>query len=336
MSELHRTKYEESFSISKEGLEKWKACVAKVFPPLRIAPTERAPFAGSLRAAGAVGLHMSRISSSPHIVERRQSLISGSDGHYLKLSLHLQGQSMLVQDGRELLLQPGDVTLYDTSRPYTLVQSEDYTMLVAMFPREAVRALAPDAPELAGLKLEADSGLTSIVSDYLHTLDKNLLSLNGPAGQRLARAGLDLIGSLLATELDQAPAAEPHALTLRKIQNHIEQNLADPELSPTSIAAAHYISVRHLHDLFRQDGRTVAAWVRSQRLERCRQDLRDPLLMDRNVAGIAARWGFLDAGHFSRLFRTTFGETPSNYRKSASHTPEFSVHAYHIHPARNP
>lgn len=316
MSELNRKGRTESISGSAaEGFAKWKSSVSKLFPPLHLLSTGETSFSGSIRAGGADKLHMTRISSSAHVVERRPDLIARSSQGYLKLSLHLAGQSMLVQGGRETILRPGDITLYDTSRPYTLVQEPDYCMLIAMFPREAVQALAPDAQLLAGIKFEADSGLASIVSDYLHALDKNLSTLAGPAGHRLSRTGMDLIGSLLATEMDNAPSVEPRTLSLRRIQNFIQQNLNDPELSPTTIAAAHFISVRHLHDLFREEGRTVAAWIRSQRLERCRRDLQDPMMMDRRVAAIAADWGFLDAGYFSKLFRSTFGETPSEYRR---------------------
>ena len=35
----------------------------------------------------------------------------------------------------------------------------------------------------------------------------------------------------------------------------------------------------------------------------------------RAFADIGMRWGFMDAAHFSRLFRSTYGCTPSEYRR---------------------
>ena len=67
--------------------------------------------------------------------------------------------------------------------------------------------------------------------------------------------------------------------------------------------------------MFHAADTTVSGWIRSRRLEHCRRDLRDPILLPRSVGVIAARWGFIDAAHFSRIFRTAFGEPPSSYRR---------------------
>jgi AraC-like DNA-binding protein len=78
-----------------------------------------------------------------------------------------------------------------------------------------------------------------------------------------------------------------------------------------------FISTRHLHNVFHETGSTVASWIRSRRLERVRRDLRDPLHSGTSVGAVAARWGFLDAAHFSRTFRDAFGESPSDWRRGA-------------------
>jgi transcriptional regulator GlxA family with amidase domain len=35
----------------------------------------------------------------------------------------------------------------------------------------------------------------------------------------------------------------------------------------------------------------------------------------RPVSAIAARWGILNAAHFSRVFRDTYGLAPAEYRR---------------------
>jgi AraC-like DNA-binding protein len=86
-------------------------------------------------------------------------------------------------------------------------------------------------------------------------------------------------------------------------------------LSPALIAAAHQISVRYLHHLFRQEEQTVGEFIRNRRLERCRADLSDPRLRDRSVVEVGSRWGFTDAATFSRTFKEATGTAPGEYRR---------------------
>jgi AraC-like DNA-binding protein len=61
----------------------------------------------------------------------------------------------------------------------------------------------------------------------------------------------------------------------------------------------------------------VAGWIRERRLERCRRALLDPALRHWSVSAIAAHWGFVDAAHFSRVFRAAYGLPPAEYRLAA-------------------
>jgi AraC-like DNA-binding protein len=83
----------------------------------------------------------------------------------------------------------------------------------------------------------------------------------------------------LAARLDrtrEVPAETRRRALLERIRAFIERSLGDPHLSPASIAAAHFISLRTLHKLFETQQTTVADWIRRRRLERCAQDLLDP------------------------------------------------------------
>lgn len=62
----------------------------------------------------------------------------------------------------------------------------------------------------------------------------------------------------------------------------------------------------------------MAAWIRQRRLERCRRDLLDPALADLPVSAVAARWGLMNAAHFSRAFRAAYGLPPTEYRRAVS------------------
>jgi transcriptional regulator GlxA family with amidase domain len=137
----------------------------------------------------------------------------------------------------------------------------------------------------------------------------------------LGRAALDLCAAVIARHTDAHASLPPETRRtelLARIHAFIEQHLGDPRLTPMVISGAHHISLRCLQRLFQQQGLTVAARIRQQRLERCRRDLADPALAECPIHAIAARWGYPSAAEFSRSLRNIYGTTPGEYRHGAA------------------
>ena len=76
-------------------------------------------------------------------------------------------------------------------------------------------------------------------------------------------------------------------------------------------------SLRSLHRLFEGTGTSVAALIRTGRLERCFRELADPRLRHLTVRQVAACCGFRDPAHFSRAFRAAYGLSPAEHRDRA-------------------
>ena len=93
-------------------------------------------------------------------------------------------------------------------------------------------------------------------------------------------------------------------------------NTLNTRLDPEAIARGCGISTRYLHELFRDTNQTLGSWIRDQRLNACREALRDPSNRQ-TVAEIAYRWGFSDQAQFSRAFKARFGMPPKEYRERA-------------------
>ncbi len=258
------------------------------------------------------------VTATSHQVHRTPALISRAHERYFKLNLQLEGTGLLIQDNREALLRPGDLAIYDTNRPYTLAFEHTTRIMVVMFPCDTLALPTDYVGQLAAVRMAGDGGLSGIVGHFIRQLSENLDVLNGPSGSRLAANALDLVSTMLHAEMDISPdRMKPQALLAVAVREYIDANLSDPLLSPASIAAAHFISTRHLHNVFHESGTTVATWIRTQRLEGARRDLRDPLHAGLPVGAVAARWGFLDAAHFSRTFRDAFGVPPSDWRRGS-------------------
>jgi AraC-like DNA-binding protein len=297
----------------------WHALVSASFVALDVSADRPGGFRGSIRSGAMDGVSLSEVSAAGHSVHRTPALVARGDPHMLKLSLQMSGTGLLIQDGREAVLSPGDLAVYDTNRPYTLAFDHDFRGMVLMFPHNLIALPREEIGQLTAIRMARDVGLGRVISPFLVQLARNLDQLTSGSGLRLVHNTLDLLTTMFVNELGAGggSACAPNHELLSQVRRYIDDNLGDPELTPTKVAAAHYISARHLHTLFRPEGATVAAWIRARRLERCRRDLRDPAHASRPIAALAARWGFLDAPHFSRLFKAAYGVPPSAYRARA-------------------
>lgn len=304
-------------TASADSFTQWRNLVSQSFVPLEVR-SQAAHFRGRLRSRVLDDLSIVEVTANGHEVLRTPALISKSDRLYFKLNLQLSGHGILIQDGREATLRPGDIAVYDTHRPYTLAFAEDFRLLVLMIPHDAFDLPADSIAQLTAVRMAGDAGLGRMISPFMVQLAENLDALSGTSGHRLAYNAVDLIATMFESELNMRrdPVGGSHGEMLTRMRQYIEANLGDPELCPAGIAAAHFMSTRQLHTIFHEADTTVAGWIRTRRLEHCRRDLRDPILDDRPVGAIAARWGFLDAAHFSRTFRLAFGEPPSVYRRA--------------------
>jgi AraC-like DNA-binding protein len=103
---------------------------------------------------------------------------------------------------------------------------------------------------------------------------------------------------------------------LTRIEAFVRKRMGDSALDPETIARGCGISTRYLHELFRDTNQTLGSWIRDQRLEACRESLRD-FSNRQTVAEIAYRFGFGDQAQFSRAFKAQFGLPPKEYRDQA-------------------
>ena len=299
------------------NISQFRSSVSESFVPLQVTSPLADSFRGMIKAASIDEVHVTDVRATEHVVERTPELIGRADKSYFKLSLMLSGTGLLIQDDREAVLQPGDLAVYDTNRPYSLVFGAEFRTMVVMFPKHLV-ALPPEMmAQLTAVRISGHEGLGAMIVPYLTQLAGNLEQLSGATGARLTQSAMDLVTTLFTHELDlDTTSNDPHRALMQRIHAHIDRHLASTDLSPTSIAAAHFISTRHLHGLFQEQGTSVSTWIRIRRLERCRRDLVNPLFADRPVSAIAARWGFVDAAHFSRTFKAAYEVSPSEFRAS--------------------
>ena len=298
--------------------EAFRTTVSETFVPLLADTGDERGFVGSVNHAELGSLRLAQVTAGAHVIRRSERLIRRSDPDYYKLTLQITGNALLSQGGGDTTLAPGDLAIYDTTRPYELRFAGPFRMVVLMFPRSLLNVSERSVRQIAGRCIPGDHSLPRLISPFITGLLQHADQHVAETNHLLCDALVDMLAAALADELDvnspHSAAGPRQAAMLLRIKSYIEDRLSDPDLHPTGIAAAHHISPRYLRKLFETEDDSVSRWIRKRRLDRCRRDLARPELYEQSVTSVASRWGFTDAAHFSRLFRVTFGQSPREYR----------------------
>ncbi|WEH41319.1 helix-turn-helix domain-containing protein [Streptomyces sp. NBC_01218] len=311
-----------------DRLEWWRELTSQALSPTVIVPDRADDFRAGLRLLSLGATQVATLSYPALRSRRTPAMIRRSDPEQYHLCLALKGGQSICHGGRDTAMRAGDLLLYDSSRPSDArvfpPPGEAVEGIIVSVPR-AVFPLPPaKVDRLLATRLPGDRGTGALLSHFLTRMTAECAALGPHDAVRLDAVTLDLVTAFLGQHLDATdavPAEHRQGALLVGIHSFIERNLGDPQLSPALIAAAHHISVRYLHLLFQQrGGSTVSTWIRRSRLERCRRDLRDPLLRHLPLRSIAARWGFQHPAEFSRVFRAVHGMPPRDYRQQAQHS----------------
>ena len=107
----------------RERFDFWRDVVNREYGNLEVSLTG-APgrFAGSLTHmnAGSVQLREVTAGPTPHLGALTPRAISRAEEHAFVVTVVVDGTGVLVQGDRAAVLGPGDLTLHDTSRPFTV------------------------------------------------------------------------------------------------------------------------------------------------------------------------------------------------------------------------
>lgn len=301
-------------------VEFWASASCDAYHPLQIRADGRNRFAARMWGDTLASLGLFRVSASPNTMRRTREDILAGDDETLHVSLVLRGQLHGVQQDRSSVLGPGDITTYDTSQPAVFHAGEDFDLLVLKVPKTVLGTdVTNKISRLTAVRIPGHSGLPRLAARFFCGTAAGLAD-GSLANQDtdLADHVIDLVRRLY---LDLEAAAGNHPRSRRDLdlqaKAYIQAHLGDPHLNPEQVARACFVSTRYLHRVFTTENRTVAGWIRSERLERCRRDLLDPALSHQSISAIATRWGLPSAPHFSRLFHRAFGCSPREFRRAA-------------------
>ncbi|QIB42380.1 helix-turn-helix domain-containing protein [Streptomyces aureoverticillatus] len=305
---------------ARERFEGWHELACRVLIPTHVRCDDEADFEASVLLRGSDTVQLSSGKVRSFHAERTQKLVRQSDPERYVLDAVRTGSAGISQGDQETTLKAGDLVLTDSSLPFR-ARHRTGTHETLAVPKALLPFPAAEMAPLMARGLPGDTGIGAVLSHCLHEAVRPGTRYRAADILRLLDIATELLTTLLAHELHTLHALPPEShqqALLARIQSFIHHHLADPALSPQAVADAHHISLRRLQQVLATAGMTPATLIRRKRLERCRRALADPAQSARTIQTIAARWGFTNHAHFTRLFRTAYGMSPSEYRAAHS------------------
>jgi AraC-like DNA-binding protein len=301
----------------------WRELMIQTVAPMDMSSDHADDFQASMRVLELGAVHVWPTAFQSVTFHRTPKLIRQADPELLHMTIVASGTMGMVHAGQETIPGPGDLCVVDFSQPFDSHAGPVKGVGVEI-PKQMLALTGNKVNRLLGHRISAREGFGALLAQFLTSITTDTGSFQPSDSHRLGTIVLDLVSALFAHELHAdntlTPETRRRTLTMR-IHSFIQQHLADPQLTPRAIAAAHHISLSYLHRLFREQDLTVAAWIRHQRLERARRDLTDPALRHNTIHQIATRWAFTHAADFTRAFRTHYGMPPRDYRRARAGRP---------------
>jgi len=298
----------------REGLPFWREAVCQaVLNVMAVAPAER--FAARISGQGFGALRFAAFSATPHdIVRTKRHADEAGEDAYL-ISLQCRGASRMTQGDEAFQLDPGEIAIMDGTRPFTVAFPNRVSRVLAVVPRPMLDSRAPWMRCSPLRKLTARSAYFDLARRHLLQLAEAHTLTEGEA--TLLTDNLCNLLALATARVPEQPRPSPD-LQLQAIVAYCRSRLADPGLSPQSVADHFGISVRTLHSRFEGMQVSFGRWLLENRLDACQRALVDPVQDRIQISQIAYRWGFNDLSHFTKAFRARFGVAPREMRLARS------------------
>ena len=237
----------------------------------------------------------------------------------IALSVQLRSQGRLEQQRRRQVVPAGELLAVDLSGAYDYSWSGDGAAGCIQIPFDQL-GLPVDVIRRAAPRIR-DSPFCRLVTDHItHLTREPGRIVADPASAAVAAASVELVRALLASagRVERSTRQVLAETLLTRVRAFVRQRLADPDLDPAMIAAAHNVSLRHLYQVCAAADLSLEQWIIAERLQGARHELLLPESRHRSVAAVAQRWGFRDATHFTRRFKARYGMLPSQWRRSGA------------------
>lgn len=262
-------------------------------------------------------LSFARLRGSPVSSSADPGQVKDVERHPFQLMLKVGDGPSTVKQGKEAVLETGDIVLIDSLQKMHMQAHRAANSLLVGLPQPLVTRWLPDAENAVARQLNGSKGWAGVLSAYLNAMSiDHVQTIGGAFEQELVGEHILSMLSFALSQNGLAPdrdvvSTRDRALHLR-MHNWIRDNYADPDVNASKLAARFHVSVRYVHKVFASAGRgiTFLDVLQHERLEAAVRMLRTASVSHTFVAQIAYRCGFSDPAYFGLVFRKRYGCSP--------------------------
>jgi AraC family transcriptional activator of tynA and feaB len=232
----------------------------------------------------------------------------------------LQGEMQVASPAGSYTVAPGRCAVINADEPFytqcSVPESGSFECALAVVPEHLILSRMPWARHLSTC-FEVDTGHRQVVTRLLEILCFEGDRLSRRAADPLAEAFLESLSDSVGDTI--AGAARPCSLVDRRfagIRECIQKHVTCPDLTSEWVAQHCGISPRYLCYVLKANDTCFSELLWSERLPRARDWLVCGAFRHYPIHKIACMAGFKSAAHFSRMFKSTYGVSPKDYRAS--------------------
>lgn len=264
---------------------------------------------------GPIKLGQSRSSAS--IMTRSPQTIARTGVNQFHVQFYKSHGFIMTLDGAEHQVAPGDVCLLDLTRP-VMIRTDGIDNQSVIIERELLEPLLADPGDFHAVILRRDTEAGVAVREHLEEMWRQGSELTVAEGLEWSRATAALLAAVVkaGSQHRAATRAELRKSQFRAIRRRIDRDISDPTLGPATLTAQFFITRPTLYRMFEPYG-GIGKYILGRRLTGVFRDLSAPSLAHEKVATIMRSWGLENHTTAGRVFRATWGMTPSECRRRA-------------------
>ena len=309
---LKRSEINQSLSDTLNAYDRYEEFVSKNFCKLsyRIDRNQNFKICSTLHSLD--GFMVGRFTTTGgkgDLIRTKAGIAQDARGRFA-LYIPMRGDLELVQFDHTEYCRPGSMAMVSMEEPFTQRKMGDNDTIYFFMPQSFVDQRFGGCEDLCARAFSIDTGIRKLVHDCVVSLQVGAVEMNDEEFRFASRTLGELVLLALNSSADHM-TDEPsvRTCTLARAKRVIRAHLGDTELTIAAVAKQCGISLRYLHEIFRDSGSTVSEYMKMQRLQSARRML-ETAAQGTTVTDVCFRCGFSNPSQFSTAFRQAFSVSP--------------------------